>query len=211
MIVDDHAIMREGLRRMLGDQEDMVVVGSAGNGRLAMKQIGTLAPDVVVMDMYLGEERGIDIARQILVQLPQTKIVMLSVEMNQAIVTEALQAGVSAYVAKTNTTDELVRAIHTVMDGRIYLCPELASPIVDAYMKTVSGLTVTPSKPTLSPAESDLLKLIVSGKRNKEIAEALGVCINTAGTRRARLMRKLNCSTVSELTRFAVREGIVQP
>lgn len=211
LIVDDHAIMREGLSRVLRDQYGMTIVGTAAGARSAMDQIRAHAPDVVIMDVYLGEERGIDVSRQILAEFPNIRIVVLSVELNQAVVTEALQAGVSAYVIKTNDTGELVRAIHAVMEGRTYLCPELASPIVDAYMKAVADQTIPSSTPALARGDLDLLKLIVDGKRNKEIAKELNANVKAVATRRVRLMKKLGCTSVSELTRFAIREGIVKP
>ena len=211
LIVDDHAIMRDGLSRVLHDQQDMVVVGTAAGAQSAMDQVLAHSPDIVIMDVNLGEERGIEVSRKILADFPATRIVVLSVESSQTFVTEALQVGVSAYVIKTNDTGELVRAIHAVMEGRTYLCPELASPIVDAYMKAVADQTIPSSNPVLTRGELDLLKLIAEGRRNKEIAKALDAKVTAVATRRVRLMKKLGCSGSSELTRFAIREGIVKP
>ena len=211
LIVDDHAIMRDGLSRMLRDQSDMTIVGTAANIQSAVKQARALSPDVVIMDMLLGKERGIEASRQILAEFPNIKIVVLSVESDQRLVTEALQVGVAAYVTKTHAPEELIRAIHAVLDGRTYLCPELAAPIVDSYMKALANQTIPSSGPVLAPGELTLLKLIAEGKRNKDIAETLGAGVTTIATRRVRLMKKLGCSSASELTRYAIREGIVKP
>jgi DNA-binding NarL/FixJ family response regulator len=211
LIVDDHRIVCEGLCRMLQEQPDMAVIGVAANARSAMDQIRARSPDVVIMDMYLGEEYGIQVSQQILAEFPGIRIVVLSVESNQTVVIEALQAGVLGYVTKADDTSELVRAIRSVMDGRTYLCPELASSIVAAYMKAVADQTIPSSNPELATGELNLLKLIAEGKRNKEIARVLDAGTKTVATRRLRLMKKLGCSSSSELTRYAIREGLMKP
>jgi DNA-binding NarL/FixJ family response regulator len=209
LLVDDHAIMREGLRQVLREQEHLTVVGEACNGQSALDQVRALSPDVVVLDLHLGGENGIEVSRRILADFPAVKIVVLSADSNLALVTEALQAGVSAYVVKDNASDELIRAIRSVMDQRTYLCPEVASVVVANYMKALADKTIPASKPLLSDRERQLLKLVAGGKRNKEIAETLGVGLKSVETYRSRLMKKLGCASPSELTRYAIREGIV--
>lgn len=210
-LVDDHAMVRDGLRQVLRNQAGMMVVGEAGNGRLALDQIRALVPQVVIMDLHMAEGGGIAASRLILAEFPKIKIIVLSSDSKLALVTEALQAGASAYVLKENASDELVRAIRAVMDHRMYLCPELASAVLGNYMGTISDKAIPSSKPLLTDRERQLLILVAAGKRNKEIAEILGVTLKSAETFRSRLMKKLNCASSNELSRYAFREGIAQP
>jgi two-component system, NarL family, response regulator NreC len=208
LLVDDHAMVREGLRRVLQDQKGMTVVGEASCSQSALEQIRTLAPEVVVMDIHLKGENGIATSRRILDEFPSIKIIVLSADASSALITEALLAGISAYVIKENSSDELIRAVRSVMDHRTYLSPEVASVVVGNYVKSLSNLSITASKPLLTDRERQLLKLVAEGKRNKEIAELLKVRVKSVETYRARLTKKLGCANTSELIRYAIREGI---
>jgi DNA-binding NarL/FixJ family response regulator len=208
LLVDDHAMMRKGLCGLIHERDGVLVVGEAATGPEALQLTRSLAPDVVVMDILLDGENGIELSRQILAEFPSIKIVALSSESHLKLVHEALQAGISAYVIKSSAPEELLRAIATVMDHRIYLCPEVASDVVNDYMN-VLGMATIPAKPKLTDRERQTLKLVAEGKRNKEIAEALKVGVKSVETFRSRLMKKLGCASANELTRYAIREGIV--
>jgi DNA-binding NarL/FixJ family response regulator len=208
VLVDDHTIMRKGLHSLIQQRDGLAVIGEAANGHEALDLIRSLSPDIAVMDVLLQEEDGIELSKRILAEHPKVRIIVLSSESDLKRVTEALQAGVSGYVVKTSSAEELMRAIAIVMDHRIYLCPEIASQVVNDYMNVLGMTTVAAAKPVLTERERSLLKLVAAGKRNKEIAEALGVAVKSVETYRSRLMKKLGCFSASELTRYAIREGI---
>lgn len=211
LLVDDHAMIRAGLCRMLQEQEGIAVVGEAADGQSALDQIRAHSPQVVVMDVHLGHEHGIAAVRRILAEFPDVRIVVLSVDSSLPVVTEALQAGVLAYVIKDNEPAELLRAIEAVMDRRTYFCQEAATVVMGDYMKTLANKTFSSARPVFTDRQRRLLELVAAGRRNKEIAEVLGIGLKAAETGRLRLMKKLGCSSASELTRYAIREGILPP
>lgn len=207
LLVDNHQMVRQGLRLLIKEQPNMTVVGEASDRKSALEQVRSLSPDLVLMDVHLEGESGIEISRSLLAEFPSLKIIALSGDPDLAVVHDALQAGVSGYITKENSHEELVRAIRTVLDHRLYLSPEVASVVVVDYMKILNepaGL----SKPVLTDRERQLLKLVAEGKRNKEIAEVLAVGVKSVETYRSRLMKKLNCASAADLTRYAIREGI---
>jgi two-component system, NarL family, response regulator NreC len=206
-LVDDHRLMREGVRALLTGHPTLRVVGEAGSRSTALEQIRALQPDVVVMDIHLPGENGIEISAQLLAEFPHTKIIILSGDTELATVQKALQVGVSGYLTKNDPPEEIVCAINAVMDQRIHLCPEVAAIVAADYVKVVVNHSA-PAKPVLSERELLLLKLVAEGKRNKEIADALQVTAKSVETYRSRLMHKLNCNSAAELTRYALREGI---
>lgn len=209
LLVDDHRMMREGVRRMLAEQSGLTVVGEAASRPAALEQVRALSPDVVLMDVHLPGADGIEVSARILAEFPSVKVVALSADTNLATVHRALQAGVSAYITKTGPPEELLRAIREVVDHRVYLCPDVASLVVQDYLRLVVDKSA-PVKATLSDRERHLLKLVAEGKRNKEIAEALQIGVKSVETYRSRLMHKLNCGSAAELTRYAIREGITK-
>lgn len=208
LLVDDHQMMREGLRLLLKNQQGLTVVGEAANGQAALELARLHAPDLVVMDIHLPGEDGIAVSRRILAEFPQIRIIVLSSDPDLALVHQALQAGISGYITKENSPEELTRAIQAAMDHRSYLCPEVASVVLEDYMKTLVAKP-GPAKPQLTERERQLLKLVAGGKRNKEIAEELGTGVKSVETYRSRLMKKLGCGSTADLTRYAIREGIV--
>ena len=210
LLVDDHPMMREGVRRILAEQTGIRVVGEAASSQTALTQVQLERPDVVVMDIHLPGDDGIEISERILGTFPGTKIVVLSADMDLATVQRALQVGVSGYVAKNSPPEEIVRAIREAVDQRVHLSPEIAAVVVQDYMKQVVQRSA-PLKPTLTERERLLLKLVAEGRRNKEIAEMLQIGAKSVETYRSRLMRKLNCASTAELTRYAIREGITTP
>jgi DNA-binding NarL/FixJ family response regulator len=207
LLVDDHRLMREGIRAMLLNHSTLRVVGEADSRLSALEQVRAIQPDVVVMDIHLPGENGIEISTQILTEFPRTKIIILSGDIELPSIQKALQIGVTGYLSKNDPPEEIVRAIQDVMDQRVYLCRDVAAIVAQDYVKTVVNQT-TPGKPVLSERELLLLRLIAEGKRNKEIADTLQVTAKSVETYRSRLMHKLNCNSTAELTRYALREGI---
>lgn len=208
LLVDDHEMMRKGLHSLIHGRNGVRIVGEAASRQEALQLVRSLSPAVIVMDILLGGENGIEVSRQILAEFPSIKIIALSSESHLKLIHEALQAGVSAYITKSAAPEELMRAIAVVLDHRVYLCPEVANEVVNDYMNVLGMTTIPAAKPTLTDRERGLLKLVAEGKRNKEIAEALNIGVKSVETYRSRLMKKLGCASANELTRYAIREGI---
>jgi DNA-binding NarL/FixJ family response regulator len=209
LLVDDHPMLLRGLCDALAQQPNLTLAGQAQTGTLALKLARELSPDLVVMDIHLPDMNGLDAARQILSVMPAVKIIIFSGDTARPLVNEALQAGVCGYLSKSSDLGELMRAIDLVMEGKLYLSPEVSVGILEDYRKSLVGGTES-SKPLLSEREKQLLRLIAEGRRNKEIAEGLTVTVNSVETYRSRLMKKLCCTSTAELVRYAIRDGIVQ-
>lgn len=202
LLVDDHPMLSQGLRRLLEREEDIKVVGDARNGREAVEVAMEQRPDVVVMDIAMPELNGIEATRQIMAKLPDTKVVALSARSDRQVVNDVLRAGAAGFSLKETSVDDLVEAIRTVASGRMYLNPQVVD-LVCADESMGSG-----PMGRLTPREREVLQLIAEGKATKEVAYALHVSIKTAETHRRSIMEKLNMHSVAELTKFAVREGI---
>src|ERR1019366_1699560 len=207
LLVDDHPMMLDVLRQAIEEQPHLKVVGEASTGESAVKLALDLMPDLVVMDVHLMDMNGLEATRQILSALPGTKIIIFSGDADGTLVDEALQAGAHGYIFKRGSSADLLRAIDEVMAGKLSLSPELIPAIVEDYQRHLVGES-EPSKAVLSQREQQLLRLISKGLRNKEMATELNLSDNTIETYRARLMKKVCCSSTAELVRYAVREGI---
>jgi DNA-binding NarL/FixJ family response regulator len=206
LLIDDHRLVREALRDTLANETDIEVVGEAGDAATAFERARSLAPDVVVLDIGLPDLNGIEAANRLRQQTGAgIRIVALSAYTDRRFVTEMLRAGASAYVTKSSAGTELVRAIRAVASGLTYICPEAAESLVSAVRNAPDGEPV----PRLSPREREVLRLIAEGVRSPAIAEQLHISVGTVEVHRRNIMRKLDLRTVAELTRYAVREGLV--
>jgi DNA-binding NarL/FixJ family response regulator len=210
LLVDDHQIMRQGLRQLISVEPGMTVVGEASSGQSAKDQVRTLAPHMVLMDLHLPDECGVETTRQILAESPAVKVVALSSDSGPEMVLRALRAGVSGYLVKEDGSDELIRAIQTVMDHRFYLSPAVSSTVISQFTESSGRGKTGTATVELSERERMLLRLIAAGNRNKDIAAALAVTVKSAETYRLRLQKKLGCASTAELVRYAIRAGIVQ-
>ena len=209
LLVDDHPLMRRGVRETLALQPGLTVVGEASDGAAALKLARELTPDLVILDVHLLDMYGIDAMRAILQELPETKVLMLSSDMSRPLVDEALEAGASGYLYKTSAAEELLPAVQSVLGGRLYLSSVLSAGILEDYRKNLQN---PPSdKPTLTEEEKRLLRLIAEGRRNKEIASELRLSVKSVELHRSRLMKKTGCTSAAELVRYAIREKIVAP
>ena len=204
LLVEDHRLVREALRDTLAREPGISVVGEAGNAAAALERSRELAPDVVVLDIGLPDMSGIEVAAR-LKEERDTKVVALSAYADKRFVTELLRAGACGYVTKSAAGTELVRAIRAVAEGQTYLCPEVAGTLVSAVCDT----PMQAETPRLSPREREVLRLIADGARSPAIAERLRISLGTVEVHRRNIMRKLSLRTVAELTRYAVREGLV--
>jgi len=207
LLVDDHRIVRQGLRLILEANAAFEVVGEADDADEAVAKAGELLPDVVVMDVHLTASDGLEASRRILDARPPTKIVVLSAETAPETVNRALQSGVSGYVLKEAAGEELIRAIETVLTGRFYLCPAITTALI---RDQTFGLQPAAAS-ALSERERELIRFVANGLRNKEIAEKLKLSIKSVEANRSRLMTKIGCGSIAELVRYAVREGIADP
>lgn len=198
LLVDDHALVRRGFRRLIEDEPDLVVVGEADDGPTAVSMAAELEPAVVVLDYALPGMNGAAVARKILAARPGARILMLSMHAEPGYLGNALEAGASGYLLKSALDLELVDAIRRIAAGERVLDPHLPAP-------TAGGAKDS----TLTPRELEVLQLIVAGKSNKEIALILGVSPNTIGVHRANIMDRLDIHNAAELAAYAVRNGLV--
>lgn len=205
LLADDHQIVRQGLKGLL-EREGFKVVGEAIDGREAVRLAGKNHPDVAVLDLVMPALNGVDAAREMLRSAPRLKAILLTMHTEDPYVLEALRAGVSGYVLKTQAADDLVQAIREVTRGSIYLSPGISRTVVDAYRSK----TDLPPDP-LSPREREVLQLVAEGKTTKEVAAILGISVKTAESHRTRIMSKLNIHETAGLVRYAIRRGLIEP
>jgi two-component system, NarL family, response regulator NreC len=205
LIVDDHAVVRAGLRLLVDSAEGLETVGEAGTADEALKRVKELTPDVTLLDLVMPDGSGIEALPSILEAHPSGRVLILSMEDNPGYVRKALNSGASGYVLKEAVDTEVVRAIREVAAGRRYLQPELGIRIVDDAPQAGA------SKGPLSQREREVLRLIALGHTNPEIAERLVISVRTAETHRANIMQKLQLRTRAEIVSYAMTEGILRP
>ena len=206
LLADDHELMREGLRAILEKEPEIEVIGEAQSGREAVEQVRALAPDLVIMDVAMKDLNGIEATRQIRAANGATKVVALSSYSDRRYVTAILAAGASAYVLKANAYDNLRRAVDAVIQGKSYLCPEVAGAVID--VATASRLPDSSAYSLLGPREREVLQLLAEGLTSPQIAKRLHVSTSTVESHRRNLMGKLGIHSVAELTKYAIREGL---
>jgi DNA-binding NarL/FixJ family response regulator len=207
LLADDHNIVREGLKSLLEKDPYIEVIAMADNGRKTVQLAGELKPDVAVIDIAMPEMNGIEATRRISRDVPEVKVLVLSMHSARRFVTEALSAGAKGYMLKDCAAEELVRAIHTVAGNETYLSPKVAGLIVKDYLKHAPD-SVQSAEHCLTNREREILQLIAEGESTKEIAFELRVSIKTVESHRQQIMKKLNLHSVAELTRHAIREGL---
>jgi DNA-binding NarL/FixJ family response regulator len=198
-LVDDHALVRRGFRRMLEDDSEITVIGEAGDGKQAVAQALALRPAVIVMDCALPEFSGIQACRKIREKIPEAKILMLSMHAEETLVRQAFDAGAQGYILKNAADLDLVRAVKAIALGKQVLDPQLNKPEVLKGERS-SGLT---------PREMEILQHIVAGKSNKEIAAELNLSANTVAVHRANIMDTLGIHKTAELVVYAIKNGLV--
>ena len=209
LVVDDHQMMRDGLRLILEQTPDVDIIGEAGNGHQAVKLANSLVPDIVVMDIGMTDLNGIEATRRILASDSAVKIIALSIYSDRRYVLGMLEVGASAYVLKAAAGDELVRAIQAVTEGKKYLSPEIAETVVDGYTGRIPAAGHSARK-ALGPREREVLQQLAEGKSSSQIAANLTISVKTVETHRRNIMRKLDLHSVAELTKYAVIEGMTQ-
>jgi len=205
LLADDHAIVRQGLKALL-EREGFAVVAEADDGQAAVRLARERCPDVAVLDFSMPILNGLDAALEILRACPRAKAILLTMHTDDHYVLSALQAGVKGYVVKTQASSDLVRAIHEVLRGMMYLSPGISEAVVQAYLARAE----IPRDP-LTSREREVLQLVAEGKSTKEVAGLLGISFKTAESHRTRILKKLDLHETAGLVRYAVRRGLIQP
>ena len=205
LLADDHMLVRQGLRVLL-EQAGMVVIGEAADGLEALRLAHTHQPEVAILDIAMPHLNGIETARRLRETVPQTKSILLTMHTEEPYVLEALQAGAVGYVLKTQAAADIVQAIHTTLQGAIYLSPRVTHAVVQAYL----ACTTLPSDP-LTSREREIVQRIAEGQTTKEIAAYLGLSVKTVESHRINLMRKLDIHETATLVRYAVRRRLITP
>lgn len=208
LLVDDHKIVRQGLRTLLERDERLTVIGEADNGREALEQLEQINPDLVIMDVAMRELNGIDATRQLLSSRPTLKILALSMHADRLYVSQMLQAGAAGYLLKECAYEELSKAIDTILDSKVYLSPEIAGVVVEDYLSVRAHSGEPQVRSQLTLREREVLQLVSEGKSTKVIARDLHVSSKTIESHRKRLMDKLRMHSIAELTKFAIRQGL---
>ena len=209
LLVDDHAILREGVHALLAREPDILVVGEAGDGQEALEQVPRLKPDVVIMDIVMPRMNGLEATRLIRERHPKSRVLILSMYDDHEYVVQIIQAGASGYVLKRVVTEDLVRAIHEVHAGESFLYPPIAAKLIGDYLEVTKGERRNGPGEPLTAREREVLKLIADGHTNQEIAEQLGLSRKTVDSHRANAMRKLDLHDVTEVVKYAIRTGLI--
>lgn len=208
MLADDHQVVRQGLQALLNSEPDFDVVGETGDGLNVLPLVERLEPNVLVVDLMMPGLGGLEVTRQVSQQVPQTRIIILSMHANEAYVLEALKNGAVGYVLKDSSAAELVKAVRLVVDGQRYLSPPLSERAIEAYLQKAQEV-ISDRYESLTPREREVLYLAAEGNTNAEIAEMLSISPRTVETHRANMMHKLDLNSQTDLIRYALRRGIL--
>ena len=211
LLVDDHVVVRTGMRMLLESEPDVEIVGEVGTGREALDAVPRCKPDVVLMDISLPDISGIDATRQIKRQHPEVAIVALTIHDDEEYFFKMLEAGASGYVPKRAAPEELLTAIRVAAAGEVYLYPSLAKLLVLDYLSQRRDSKEEQALNGLTEREKEVLAYLADGASNAEIAEVLHISPKTVARHRENIMRKLNLHSRTELVKYAIRKGIIQP
>ena len=209
LVADDHAIIREGLGVMLGNQPDMEVIGVAADGREAIRLVERDEPDVAVIDISMPELNGIEAIQQLLPRHPHMKVIVLSIHATKPYVYRSLKAGAKGYLIKETAGLEVVQAVRAVARGERYLSQRIADLLTDVSFSNLEpSMEISPLE-QLSPREREILQLVAEGKTSQEIAEKLSISPKTVDTYRSRLMHKIGVEDIAGLIKFAIQHGVI--
>jgi DNA-binding NarL/FixJ family response regulator len=210
LLVDDHTVVRQGLRALLRPEEDIEVVGEAENGRQAVQAVKKNPPDVVIMDVAMPLLNGLEATRQILKNVPSTKVLVLTSYSDDDCVQQLTEAGVSGYLIKQTAANDLLKAIRAVQRGNAFFSPTIAKRLRDQCREAFANGQPIKKNMELTSREAEVLQLIAEGFSNKQIAAELCISIKTVEKHRQQVMNKLNIHDVAGLTRYAISKGLVE-
>jgi DNA-binding NarL/FixJ family response regulator len=212
VLADDHDLLRRGLRNLLEAQFGWKVVAEAANGREAVEKVVENEPDVTLLDIQMPVLSGLEATREIVKRGSKTRILILTIHESDSLIRGILDAGARGYVLKSDASRDLVSAVDAVRYNKTFFTSKVSQMILDGYLKKpkpADGTEIAGSR--LTPRQREITKLLAEGKSSREVAAALGLSLKTTETHRANIMERLNCHTVSELVRYAVRNGIIDP
>ena len=209
LLAEDHTIVRKGIRSLLDAESDIDVVAEAENGRDAVEKAEQIHPDIVVMDHSMPILNGLEAMRQIHQRQPDIKVLILTMHTNEEYVFQFLQAGAAGYLVKQSAPGELVAAIRAVFQGQSFLSPSISKAVIDEYVRQAGATAITDSLDTLTPREREVLQLMAEGYTMREIGEQLHISIKTAGVHRTNILQKLHLTSMTDLTRYAIRKSII--
>ncbi len=209
LLADDHAVLRQGLRRILEEQRGWSVVGEAANGRDAVSQVEAIGPHIAVLDIAMPLLNGIEATRQLTRRMPATRVLILSMHSDQAYVTQAVKAGARGYVLKDSAGADIIQAVSALMAGKAYFSPPVAELMLDDYVRNLTEKGILDRYDALSEREREVLQLVAEGRSTKEIAELLSISVATVETHRAHVLQKLDLKNTAGVVLYAARRGIV--
>jgi len=209
VIAEDHTILREGLRMLLSSNPDFEVVGEAQDGLEAIRQVESLKPDLILMDLSMPRMNGVGAIQEIKKLNPTTKILVLTVHKTEEHILTALKTGAEGYILKDATHGELMLAMNNIFSGKSYLSPGISEKVIEGYLEGRKSVKSSTSWDTLTQREREILKMIAEGYRNKDIADYLCISAKTVEKHRANLMKKLDLHSASSLTAFAMEKGLI--
>jgi DNA-binding NarL/FixJ family response regulator len=211
LLVDDHNIVRQGLKALLGAEQDLTIVAEAQSGREAVRLASTLRPEIVIMDLAMPLLNGWEATRQILKVLPSAKVIVLSTYHADEHIQQAIAAGAAAYLIKQTAAADLVKAIHEVRTGNAYFSPAIAERLREkTFQPSSNGGPAKPAEVELTPREAEVLQLIAEGFANKQIASELGLSVKTVEKHRQQVMNKLGIHDTAGLVRHAVAKSVIE-
>lgn len=208
-LADDHQLLRQGIRKILEEEPEWEVVGEASDGRDCVKQVLELLPDVAILDIGLPQLNGIEATKQITRRATGIKVLILSMHINEAYVTRALQAGAAGYMLKDSADTDLRLGVTSVAAGKSYFSPAVAKIMLDDYVKHLTDKGLTDRYDSLSEREREIFQLLAEGRSNKETAELLGISTATVETHRSHIFQKLDVHNTAELVLYAIRRGVI--
>lgn len=207
LLVEDHVVVRQGIKALFADEPDVEIVGEADDGREALQRVSELRPDVVLMDISMPGLNGIEATRQIRQNHPDIKVVVLSMHSNEEYVFQVLRAGASGYVLKQSDSSEVLTAIRAAVAGGSFLSPPISRAVIGDYVRRAEARGQGSDLDLLSSREREVLQLLAEGLSNREIAERLNISVKTVETHRSNMMSKLGVSNKTELVKYALRKG----
>lgn len=210
LVADDHDLVRKGIKVVLNSNAEWQVCGEAANGRDAVALALTVRPDIIVMDIHMPELNGLDATKEILGHMPATQVLILSAFESENLVRRMLSSGARGYVLKTDISDDLIKAVEALADGRLYFTSSLSERVLNESRRGAGLEFHDPEHEPLTKREREVLQLLSEGRTNKEIANALGIAVRTVETHRAKLMTKLNAHSLSDLVRYAIQNELVR-
>ena len=210
LLADDHTVVRQGLRKVLEESPEWEVVAEAGDGREAVRQAEELKPDVAIIDIAMPLLNGIEATRQIVKRSPSTRVLVLTMHLDEAYVNQMLKAGATGYLLKDSADVDLIHAVDAVSKGKSYFSPGVARVMLDDYVRQLADRGISDRYESLSEREREIFQLIAEGKANKEIAAILSISPSTVETHRARIMEKLDLHSAAEIVLYAVRKGVIR-